>query len=80
MSEIFTIPSLEPGLYKHFKGNKYKVLGVGYHTETEEYCVVYVSIEPKKGTPAMWLRPYDMFIETVEVDGTVVPRFQKIGD
>jgi len=77
MSE-FTIPVLEPGIYQHHKGNKYTVLGVGCHTETLEYFVVYSLVDQKEGVPSIWLRPYDMFVETIEVNGEMVPRFRKI--
>lgn len=78
MAEIFEIPPLEPGLYKHYKGNRYNVLGVGRHTEANEYFVVYSPMEQKPGVPAIWLRPYAMFRETVEVEGETIPRFRKI--
>lgn len=78
MSEQFEIPALEVGLYEHYKGNKYSVLGVGRHTEADEYFVVYSPVGQKPGAPSIWLRPYHMFTETVEVNGEIVPRFQKI--
>lgn len=78
MAEVFEIPQLETGLYEHYKGNRYRVLGVGRHTEADSYFVVYSPIESGPGKPAMWLRPYEMFLETVEVDGMVTPRFRKI--
>ena len=64
------------GKYRHYKGNEYEVLGEATHTETEERLVVYRALyEPY----ALWVRPYDMFFETVTVNGEVVPRFNKIG-
>lgn len=78
MSETFTIPPLEPGLYRHYKGNEYNVLGVGCHTETNEYYVVYSPVQEKEGLPKFWLRPYEMFMETVGVDGKETPRFQRM--
>lgn len=74
----FDIPMLESGRYVHYKGNEYEVLGVGRHTEKDEYFVVYQAIDEKDGMPRVWLRPYDMFIENVEVDGKTVPRFRKV--
>jgi len=63
------------GIYRHYKGNEYEVLGVGLHTETEEKMVVYKALyEPYQ----IWLRPYGMFFETVIVDGEEVPRFKKL--
>ncbi len=62
------------GMYRHYKGNEYEVLGIGLHTEIEEKLVVYKGLyEPYQ----IWVRPYDMFFETVIVDGVEVNRFQK---
>ena len=77
MSE-FTIPTLEPGIYQHYKGNMYIVSGVGCHTETLEYFVIYAPVDQKDSVPSLWLRPYDMFVGTIEVNGEVIPRFRKI--
>lgn len=70
-------PSLEKGKYQHYKGQYYEVLSVARHSETEEYFVVY---KPLYGEKSTWVRPYDMFVETVEVDGKQVKRFQKVVD
>lgn len=63
------------GKYLHYKGNEYEVIGVGVHTETEEKLVIYKALYDLNQT---WIRPYDMFFETVEIDGKVIPRFKKI--
>jgi len=64
--------SVQPGKkYRHFKGNEYKVLGVGKHTETGEDFVVYQS--PEGGQ--VWIRPVQIFFEVVERQGKQVPRF-----
>jgi len=63
------------GTYRHYKGNEYEVIGIGKHTESEEPLVIYKALyEPY----AIWARPYNMFFETVVVDGNEVPRFQKV--
>lgn len=52
-----------PGTYKHFKGDIYKVLGIGYHTERNEKVVIYSSILD----PYTYLtRPYNMFAGLVD--------------
>lgn len=64
--------TLEPGIYKHFKGGMYEVLYVAkYSEDPEQEFVVYKSLE--KGTH--WVRPLSMFIEEVERDGYKGPRF-----
>ena len=64
-----------PGRYRHYKGNEYTVLGVARHSETLEDLVVY---RQEYGTHGLWVRPAAMFTETVEVQGTTVPRFRLI--
>ena len=66
-----------PGLYRHYKGNDYRVLGLARHSETLESVVVYRALY---GAGGLWVRPADMFLETVEVGGRPVPRFARIGD
>ncbi|WP_461205821.1 DUF1653 domain-containing protein [Clostridium sp. DL1XJH146] len=63
--------------YRHFKGNMYLVLYVATHSETGEKLVVY---QPQYGEKGIWVRPLDMFLEQVEVDGIMVNRFQEIDD
>lgn len=63
---------VKPGLYRHYKGNYYTVVGVATHSEDESRLVVY---RPEYGDKALWVRPYDMFCESVTVDGVVTPRF-----
>lgn len=66
-----------PGLYRHYKGKDYRVLGVARHSETEEPLVVYQALYGEGG---WWARPVAMFVETVEVAGRRVPRFTRVGD
>lgn len=67
------------GLYKHYKGGLYNVIGVAKHSETLEEMVVYKSIhdpERKDKELSLWVRPIKMFNENVEIDGNIIPRFQ----
>jgi hypothetical protein len=63
---------LQPGLYRHYKGPEYRVFGVAKHSETEEEVVFYQALYGEYG---LWVRPLNMFLESVEVDGEQVPRF-----
>ncbi|MCA9014921.1 MAG: DUF1653 domain-containing protein [Planctomycetaceae bacterium] len=67
---------MKPGRYRHYKGNDYLVIEMARHSETEEEMVVYRQDYGERG---LWVRPKTMFLETVEVDGRQVPRFQFIG-
>ena len=65
------------GIYKHFKGNKYKVIDIVRHSETTEEMVLYKPLYKNKDFPnQMWVRPLKMFLETVERDGKKFPRFE----
>jgi len=66
---------IEPGIYEHFKGPRYRVIGMCRHSETEEPLVVYQCLY---GDYSLWVRPLDNFLETVEVDGEQVPRFERV--
>jgi hypothetical protein len=63
------------GRYRHFKGSEYTVLDVALHSETMEEFIVY---RPEYGDRALWVRPKQMFLETVETEGRIVPRFAYI--
>ena len=63
------------GKYVHYKGNEYEIVGVAKHSETLEPMVVYKALY---GDGGLWVRPYDMFFETVEINGETIPRFKKI--
>lgn len=61
-----------PGLYRHYKGMFYEVIGTARHTETEEVLTLYRALYGEKG---LWVRPAAMFNEEVVVDGVRQPRF-----
>ena len=64
------------GKYRHYKNKEYELIGVAIHSETEEKLAVY---RPLYGDRDLWVRPLSMFLETVEIDGDTIPRFQYIG-
>jgi hypothetical protein len=68
--------SVNEGRYRHFKGNEYIVLGVAKHSETSEEMVLYRQDYGERG---LWVRPQEMFLESVEIEGQTMPRFQYIG-
>ncbi len=63
---------LEKGLYRHYKGNLYEVMMTAQHSETEEWMVVYKALYGEEG---IWVRPYEMFIDYVNIEGKKLKRF-----
>ena len=63
------------GLYRHYKGGEYEVIGVARHSETLEELVLYKALYDNG---SLWVRPLEMFLENVIVDGVEKPRFEKV--
>lgn len=75
---------IKPGIYVHYKSadKRYEVLGVAMNTETHEKYVVYRPLYESDDVinPDFWVRPYEMFVSNVEVDGGTVPRFKRVSE
>jgi cupin 2 domain-containing protein len=69
------VTAIQPGRYRHYKGNEYTVVGTARHSETMEELIVY---RQEYGEHGLWVRPRQMFSETVKVEGQDVPRFQPL--
>ena len=63
---------IQPGIYRHFKGNRYETLGIAKHSETLEPMVVYRALYGEGG---IWVRPAAMWLEMVTREGKTFPRF-----
>jgi hypothetical protein len=74
-------PSLEAksitvgSIYEHYKGLRYKILGVARHSETLEELIVYQALY---GESDIWARPLAMFLENVVINGQSQPRFKLV--
>ena len=64
------------GIYRHFKGDYYLLVGTANHSETGETYAVYRKLYEDCG---LWIRPLDMFLENVIAEGKEVPRFRYVG-
>lgn len=72
--------TVKPGTYRHYKGNLYEVVSVGRDHEGAEEVVIYKALHRTKfGDHTVWVRPQKMFLETVEYQGTTMPRFKFLG-
>ena len=69
------VQAIRPGRYRHFKGKDYEVVGIARHSETEAPVVVY---RPLYGDGGLWVRPAEMWNETVQRDGKTHKRFERV--
>ena len=74
MPTLPDLPSTPLGLYRHYKGGEYEVIGVARHSETHRALVVY---RPLYNATGWWVRPHAMFFGTVNVEGTAQPALGK---
>lgn len=72
-----TVETIKKGIYRHFKGNEYEVIGIARHSETLEEMVIYKALY---GDADIWVRPVSMWSETVIKDGVEYKRFTYIGE
>lgn len=70
-----SVKEIKPGRYRHYKGKDYAAFCVARHSEHEEAFVVYRLLY---GDGGWWVRPYDMFVGGVVVDGKLKPRFEYV--
>lgn len=68
---------IKKGIYRHYKGDEYRVLMEVKNSETKDELVVYQNVKDEK---KLWARPKEMFIQEVEVEGVTKPRFEFIRD
>ncbi len=66
-----------PGLYQHYKGMRYEVLGTVRHSESLEPMTLYRALYGEHG---LWVRPAAMFNEEVVIEGVRQPRFTRLPD
>lgn len=67
---------LKPGIYQHFKGNRYELLALATHSETMEPMVVYRALYGQRG---LWVRPAAMWSQFVDREDYHGPRFRYLG-
>ena len=66
--------NIPPGLYRHYKGMLYEVIGTVRHSETLEPMTLYRALYGEQG---LWVRPAAMFNENMVIDGISQPRFAR---
>jgi hypothetical protein len=59
-------------VWRHYKGNNYKIIAIGKHSETGEAMVGYQRVEDGN----VYFRPIDLFFQNIELEGKTMPRFE----
>lgn len=72
--DLQPLPILGWDVFRHYKGNEYRIICIARLEEDHTPCVVYQSI---KDDTEIWIRPYDDFVKEIVVDGYCGPRFVK---
>lgn len=71
-TDLLPLQPTPPGLYRHYKGRQYEVIDTVRHSETLEPLTLYRALYGERG---LWVRPAAMFLEMVDMDGQLQPRF-----
>ena len=75
LCRMIEVIMIKPGIYKHYKGALYKVIGVAQHSESEQWLVYYQALYGEYG---YWVRPLEMFNQSVTIDGVSRLRFEML--
>lgn len=70
---------IKTGIYQHYKGKKYRVLGTAKHSETLDDLVIYEALYDNE-LSKLWARPVSMFTEEIVVNDQKIPRFKFLED
>ena len=71
------MPEIKKGIYRHYKGKEYEVLGIAKYESTLEDLVLYKPLY-EQNMCDYWTRPVANFLEEVEWEGKKMPRFKFI--
>ena len=70
---------IKPGIYQHYKGGKYRVIGGAYLEATLEKMIVYIQIKSDGKSGPTFIRPYSEFVQLVDNAGENIERFKYVG-
>ena len=73
-----TSAKVKKGIYRHYKGKKYRLIDMVRHSETLEEMVFYETLYENE-LCQLWVRPKDLFFSKIEIDGKLMDRFEFIG-
>lgn len=71
----FDAPHFILGTYKHYKGDTYEAVMLAMDEATLTWNVIYKPLYDHPGLPDYWIRPVDIFLETIKFEDKTVKRF-----
>ncbi len=76
----FYMNEVSLGIYQHYKGKRYEVIGTVIESDTHEKMVVYRALynSAKLGPNPIFVRPQTIFLEILNIQGNRVPRFTPV--
>lgn len=66
------------GIYKHYKGNYYRLLGATINTDSEELLLLYERLYTHPGEVRYFVKSEDEFNAKVEWEGSTIKRFELV--
>lgn len=72
------LPEIRAGVWEHYKGERYVVIGIARDDRDETPLVIYLRLYGRAGLP-MTARPLDGFLAQVETAEGLRPRFRYVG-
>lgn len=64
-------------VWRHYKNKDYRIIAISRCTESLLWYVVYEALHENEMSQ-IWHRPLAMFLESIEIDGSIVPRFRLV--
>ncbi len=74
---LYTDPPKPGQIWQHFKGHKYRVIGLFSHSETQELMIGYISADETLSSGVGWVRPANMWHDQINRETYKGPRFRR---
>ena len=63
--------------WRHYKNKDYRIIALSRCTQNLSWYVVYEALY-ENDVGKIWHRPLNIFLESIEIDGIIIPRFRQV--